>query len=58
VVNFAHDLLADGCVRVARALDPAFCEAFVGRAFERMGMVEADPSTWPRGRTNLPVTTN
>jgi hypothetical protein len=58
VVNLAHDLLADGSVRVERALDPAFCEAVVGRAFERMGMVEADPSSWPPGRTNLPVTTN
>jgi hypothetical protein len=58
MVGLARNLLADGCVRVERALDPAFCEAVVGRAFTRMDLVEADPSTWPRGRTNLPVTTN
>lgn len=58
MASYSEDLLVEGHVRVERALDPAFCESVVGRAFERMGMVEGEPSTWPHGRTNLPVTTN
>lgn len=57
-MELARDLVTDGFVRVERALDPAFCEGVVERAFEHMGIVEVDRSTWPSGRTNLPVTRN
>ena len=51
-------LLADGFVRVERAIDPAFCEEVVRATFERMGLAEDDPATWPDGVVHLPVTCN
>ena len=51
-------LREDGFVTVESALDVGFCEEVVGDAFDRMGMREQDPDSWPSGRTNLPVVRN
>jgi hypothetical protein len=58
IAGVIETFLDDGYVAVEHALDPQFCETVVAEAFERMGMREDDPATWPRGRTNLPVTKN
>ena len=51
-------LLEDGFVAVEGALEPSFCELVVADAFDRMGVVENDPTTWPAGVTHLPVVRN
>lgn len=43
-----------GFVTIERALDPAFCEAEVQRAWVRLGIKEHDRSTWSFTRTNMP----
>ena len=57
-LGMQEEFVRDGIVSVEGALDPDFCEAVVADAFRRMGVVEDDRTTWPSGRTNLPVVRN
>src|SRR6476646_5366353 len=50
----AERFVRQGWVEVEGAIDPAYCEARVQHGFERLGITEADPSTWPVGWHNLP----
>jgi hypothetical protein len=52
------ELLGQGYVRVAGALDGSFCEAVARDAFARLEVDESDPSTWPAGPVHLPVVRN
>ena len=53
---YVEQLVQDGFVRLEGAIDPAFCEEVVARAFEREGW--DDPTTWPVGPVHLPATTS
>ena len=50
----AERFVRQGWVEVEGAIDAAYCEARVQHGFERLGITEADPSTWPTGWHNLP----
>src|SRR5687767_5148139 len=54
----AQTFLEQGYVAIEEALSEEFCESVASSAFQRMGMVERDRSTWPTGRTNLSVERN
>jgi hypothetical protein len=51
-------LARDGYVRVERALDPGFCNEVVDATFQRAGIDDRDPTTWPAEVRHLPVTTS
>jgi len=54
----AQTFLDHGFVAIEGALSQEFCESVASAAFQRMGMVESDRSTWPAGRTGLSVVRN
>ena len=54
----AQAFIEHGFVAVEGALSEEFCESVASSAFQRVGMVELDRSTWPTGRTNLSVVHN
>ena len=55
--SIADRFLRDGYVAVPDALQPEFCEQVVQARFAELGIDDRDPTTWPRGRQNLPPTT-
>lgn len=47
------DFIAHGCIKVAGAIDPAFCAERVRLGWERSGYDPADRSTWEQDRLHL-----